>query len=148
MMTHSKSKPNPKNAKAALTAAFAAGTAAVIAISLVLRAYGPGNMWKGAISGGVATLIVLAIVTWRSAKRPEKATTADRATALWDAADERDLRIRTNTAATLGYLTLPITALAAVVLAIGVDTEMVMAILIFLQIGIAIIAFALENRRN
>jgi len=148
MMTHSKSKPNPKNAKAALTAAFAAGTAAVIAIALVLRAYGPGNMWKGAISGGVATLIILAIVTWRSAKRPEKSTTADRATALWDAADERDLRIRTNTAAILGYLTLPITALAAVVLAIGVDTEMVMAILIFLQIGIAIIAFTVENRRN
>jgi hypothetical protein len=125
---------------------MAAGLVAVITVGLVLRRWGPGNMGNGALTGGLVTLGLLALAAWRTSKRPERVLTAERA--LTGAGDERDDVVLTKSAAFLGVLALPLTAVAAVGMALGAATDMVMAVLLWTELLIGCVSFAVINRRT
>lgn len=129
-----------------LALGMAAGLVAVITVGLVLRRWGPGNMGNGALTGGLVTLGLLALAAWRTSKRPERVLTAERA--LTGAGDERDDVVLTKSAAFLGVLALPLTAVAAVGMALGAATDMVMAVLLWTELLIACVSFAVINGRT
>jgi hypothetical protein len=72
--------------------------------------------------------------------------TAERA--LTGAGDERDDVVLTKSAAFLGVLALPLTAVAAVGMALGAATDMVMAVLLWTELLIGCVSFAVINRRT
>ncbi|MDQ2624097.1 MAG: hypothetical protein M3Y20_02930, partial [Actinomycetota bacterium] len=73
-------------------------------------------------------------------------TTAERA--FTPAADERDRRVLTSAAATLGGVSLPLVGLAAILVAVGVEPAPVFAILLWTLLGVFVAAFVVTNRRH
>lgn len=79
----------------------------VIVTGLLLRAYGPGNMGPVFLQGAAIGLLAAGIAIWRALRRPESATTFERA---WtQTGDERDDAVLTQALAQLGVLALPLT---------------------------------------
>lgn len=121
------------------------GLVVLVTGALVLRAYGPGNMWAGYVTGASIALLAAGVAFWRTWRRPAAATTAERA--FTPVADERDRKVLTSAAATLGGFSLPLTGVATVLIAVGVDPAPVLGILLWTLLSIFVAAFVLANRR-
>lgn len=130
----------------ALLIGLAAGLVVLIGGGLLLQQYGPGNMGTGFMTGGAVALIAAAVAMWRSTRRPETATTFERAFTL--TGDERDDAVLTRALAVLGLSTLPITGVAAIAIALGAHAPMVLALLLFGQFAVVAVAFVVINRRS
>ncbi|GIJ06839.1 hypothetical protein ACFFMR_07545 [Micromonospora andamanensis] len=129
-----------------LVAALLAIAALVITIGLVLREHAPGNMGVGFLQGAAIGLLAILLMAWRLRKRPERATTFERA---WSqTGDERDDAVLTRALAVLGLAAFPLTAASAIAVAIGAEPMIVLTLLLFAQIGIGGVAFPVINRRS
>jgi len=124
---------------------LALGLIVLVTGALLLREYGPGNMWAGYIAGASVVLLAAGIAFWRTWRRPAAATTAERA--FTPAADERDQKVLTSAGATLGFVGLPLTCVATVLIAVGVGTVPVLGILLWVQLAVFVLAFVRANRR-
>ncbi len=123
---------------------LSAGLVVLVTGALVLRAYGPGNMWAGYVTGASLALVAAGFAFWRTWRRPSTATTAERA--FTPAADERDRRVLTSAAAVLGAVSLPLMGVAAVLIAVGVDPAPVLGIALWGQLVVFVAAFVRANR--
>lgn len=132
--------------KAVAGVGFAAVVGALLAVGLVLREHGPGNMGNGMLVGAGIGLVGVVVVLARLVLRPDRTTTFERA---WtQTGDERDDAVLTRALAVLGLLSLPLTGATAVAVALGVEPEMALALLLFSLIGILAAAFTLIHRRS
>ncbi|MEU5553912.1 hypothetical protein ABZ738_29475 [Micromonospora sp. NPDC047793] len=120
--------------------------ALVVAVGLLLREHAPGNMGVGFLQGAAVGLLVFLVMLWRLSKRPDRATTFERA---WSqTGDERDDAVLTRALAVLGLAAFPLTSVAAVAVALGAEPSMVFALLLFAEIVVGGVAFVVINRRN
>lgn len=120
--------------------------ALLVTVGLLLREHAPGNMGNGFLGGAGIALAGFAVVAWRAARRPERATTFERG---WtQQGDERDDVVLTRSLAVLGLLAVPTTGVAAVLIGLGVTPIATVAVLLFVQIGVLAVAFAVINRRS
>lgn len=133
-------------AQKTLAVAFILGTiAVVIATGLLLRAHAPGNMGVGFLQGAAVGMVGAAVMLWRVSRRPTSATTFERA---WtQTGDERDDAVLTHALAVLGLLALPLTGAAGIAIGLGAAVEMVIALLLFAEVAVGGIAFAVVSRR-
>lgn len=136
---------NARSSLAALTIGLAFGLVALVSGALLLRAYGPGNMWAGYLAGAGLALVAMGFAFVRVWRNPAATTTAERA--VTPAADERDKAVATSAAAVVGAVSLPLTGVAAVVVAVGVDPAPAFAILLWTQLVVLVVAFVRANRR-
>lgn len=120
------------------------GLVVLVTGAVLLRAYGPGNMWAGYLTGASLTLVAAGFAFWRTWRRPAAATTAERA--FTPVADERDRRVLTSAAAILGGFSLPLTGIATVLIAVGSDPAPVLAILLWGLLAVFVISFVRANR--
>ncbi|WBB88824.1 hypothetical protein [Verrucosispora sp. WMMC514] len=127
-------------------AVLLAFTALVIAIGLGLREHAPGNMGAGFLQGAAIGLLAILLMAWRLSKRPDRATTFERA---WtQTGDERDDAVLTRALAVLGLAAFPLTAASAIAVALGAEPLIVLTMLLFAQIGVGGVAFPVINRRS
>ncbi len=120
--------------------------AIVLTLGLLLREHGPGNMGNGLLGGAAFGLVVVAVVGLRLVRQPERATTFERA---WSqTGDERDDAVLTRALAVLGLAAFPLTAAAAIAITFGASVEMCLALLLFAEIGVGALAFAVIARRS
>lgn len=132
--------------KALVAGVLLAFVALVVAVGLLLRERAPGNMGVGFLQGAAVGLLAVLLMVWRLSRRPERATTFERA---WSqTGDERDDAVLTRALAVLGLLAFPLTAVAAIAIALGAQTSMVLALLLFAEIIVGALAFAVVNRRS
>ena len=125
---------------------FGTTLAVVLTVGLLLREHGPGNMGNGLLQGAAFGLVVAAVMLWRVARRPDRVTTFERA---WtQTGDERDDAVLTRSLAVLGLAAFPLTATAAIAIAFGASVEMCLALLLFAEIGVGALAFAVISRRS
>ena len=125
---------------------FGATLAIVLTVGLLLREHGPGNMGDGLLQGAAFGLVVAAVMSWRVLRRPERATTFERA---WtQTGDERDDAVLTRALAVLGLAAFPLTATAAIAIAFGASVEMCLALLLFAQLGVGAVSFGIIARRS
>lgn len=129
---------------AGLTIGLAFGLVALVSGALLLRAYGPGNMWAGYIGGATFALAAMGFAFFRVWRSPGATTTAERAVTTH--ADERDKAVSRQAAAVVGAASLPLTGVAAVVVAIGVDPAPAFAVLLWTQLALLVVAFVRANR--
>lgn len=123
-----------------------AAVVAVIAIGLVLREYGPGNMGVGVLQGGAAGLLGWVVLSWRVRRRPQAASSFERA---WSqTGDERDDTVLTRALAVLGLLAFPLTGATTIAIALGAAADMMLTILLVAQVCVGAIAFAVIDHRN
>lgn len=118
----------------------------LVVVGLVLQDRAPGNMGNGFLTGGLVALVGFGLATWRSSRDPESATTFERA--FTQLGDERDDAVLTRALAVLGITAVPLTGVAAIALALGADTPMVMALLLAAQLGVGAVAFLRVNRTS
>jgi len=140
------SKVNPRHQRAVALALIVVMIGGLVAIGLILRSHGPGNMGTGFLGGALVAALGALIMGWRMARHPERTTTLERGWA--QSGDERDDAVLTRALAVLGLLALPVTGAAGIIIALGVNAQMVLALLLFAQIGIFFVAFAVINRRS
>lgn len=120
--------------------------AAIVSVGIFLREYVPGNLGNGFLTGAGVAIAAVAVVWWRATRRPGSATTFERA---WtQSGDERDDAVLTRSLAVLGLAAIPLTAIATILLAVGVPMAPVLAILNFTFLGILFAAFAVINHRS
>ena len=120
--------------------------AAVIVTGLLLREHGPGNMGVGMLVGAGVGLAAACFGLWRLIRRPDRATTFERA---WSqTGDERDDAVLTRSLAVLGLLSFPLTAVAAIAIGLGAAVEMVLALLLVAELLVGALAFTVINRRS
>ena len=125
---------------------FGTTLAAVLTVGLLLREHGPGNMGNGLLLGAAFGMVVAAVMLWRVSRRPDRVTTFERA---WtQTGDERDDAVLTRSLAVLGLAAFPLTATAAIAIAFGASVEMCLALLLFAEIGVGALAFAVIARRS
>jgi len=127
-----------------VTATTLATITVLTTAATLLRRYAPGDMWLGFLVGAGITVLAGGIAVWRAWKRPESATSAERTVA--QRADERDRAIQQRAFAVAGAITIPLTALAAIAIAVGVDTAPVLAILLWSQLVILALAYLRASR--
>jgi hypothetical protein len=120
--------------------------ALLVAVGLLLREHGPGNMGNGFLQGAAVGLVGVGVMFWRLAKHPGSTTTFERA---WSqTGDERDDMVLTRALAVLGLLAFPLTGAAGIAMALGAEVEMIVALLLFAEVAVGAIAFAVINRRS
>ena len=125
---------------------FGTALAVIVTVGLLLREHGPGNMGNGLLQGAAFGLVVAAVMLWRVSRRPDRVTTFERA---WtQTGDERDDAVLTRALAVLGLAAFPLTATAAIAIAFGASVEMCLALLLFAEIGVGAVAFAVISRRS
>ncbi len=132
-------------ARAPLVIGLLAGAAVAGTLGLVLRQYGPGNMGNGMLIGGAAMLALIAVAAWRARTRPDRAGAIDRH--FGGTADERDDAILTGALAVVGLIAVPLTGLAAVAMALGVRTDMAMALLLFVELAVLVVSYVGASKR-
>lgn len=142
----SKTETSPAKRNAIYAISFGVIIAVLIGVGLLLREYGPGNMGIGFMQGGAISMIGLAFVLWRVHTRPHRASTFERA--FTQTGDERDDAVLTRAFAFLGACAVPSTAVATVIIALGANVSMVLALLLLTQALIGSLAFVVINRRN
>lgn len=120
--------------------------AVLIVVGLLLREHGPGNMGTGFLGGGVVGVLAVAVVAWRVTRDPDGATTFERA--FIQQGDERDDAVLTQALAVLGIAAFPLTGAAAVAIGLGLDVAMVLAMLLFAEVLVAAVAWAVIVRRS
>ncbi|MBQ1072955.1 hypothetical protein KBX06_07235 [Micromonospora sp. C31] len=129
-----------------VAAVLLAFVALVIAVGLLLRERAPGNMGVGFLQGAAVGLLGALLMAWRLIKRPERATTFERA---WSqTGDERDDNVLTRALAVLGLASFPLTAVAAIAIALGAEPPMVLALLLIAEITVGAVAFIVIDRRS
>ncbi|WP_431728822.1 hypothetical protein [Verrucosispora sp. TAA-831] len=132
--------------KLSVAAILTAVAALIVAVGLLLREHGPGNMGVGFLQGAAVGLLAFLLMVWRLSKRPDRVTTFERA---WSqTGDERDDAVLTRALAVLGLAAFPLTSVAAVAVALGAEPSMVFALLLFAEIVVGGVAFAVINRRS
>jgi peptidoglycan/LPS O-acetylase OafA/YrhL len=114
--------------------------------ALLLREHGPGHMWLGFLVGGTVALVGSLVAGWRTYRRPERATAADRAFAA--GGDERDRSVLTRSLAVVGLLSLPLTSVACVAVAVDADALAVVGALTVALLAALVVAFIVYNRRT
>jgi drug/metabolite transporter (DMT)-like permease len=120
--------------------------ALVIATAVLLREHAPGNMGTGFLVGAAAGLVGAAAFACRVIKRPERATTFERA---WtQTGDERDDAVLTQSLAMLGLLAVPLTGAATIAIGLGAAVEMMLALLLLAEVAVGATTFAVINRRS
>lgn len=132
--------------KAVTTGLVLAGLTVLIVTGLLLQEYGPGNMGSGFLAGGAVGIVAALVGLWRITRRPDSATTFERA---WtQTGDEREDAVLTRSLAVLGLLSFPLTAAAAIAIGLGAAVEMILALLLLAEILVGAVAFAVINRRS
>jgi hypothetical protein len=131
---------------AAAAASFLAASAVLATGTVLLVRYGPGSMGAGFAVGGAVVLVAVAFATWRGLRHPASTTTAERV--LTHTGDERDQRIAERAGAVLGMFSLPLTGVAAVLVALGVPALAVLGTLVWALLAIVVIAYAVLTRRG
>ena len=105
-----------------------------------------GQFGRGVPGRRGGSVVVAGVMAWRVSRRPGHATTFERA---WtQTGDERDDAVPTRALAVLGLLALPLTAVAAIAIGLGAAVEMVIALLLFAELGVGAVTFAVINRRS
>lgn len=133
-------------AQRAVAAVVAATTLTlIVVVGMVLREHGPGNMGTGFLQGALVGVVAFAVMAVRAARRPERATTFERA---WtQQGDERDDAVLTRALAVVGISAFPATAFAGVAMALGAPVEVVVTLLLGTEIAVFAVAFAVVSRR-
>lgn len=131
--------------RAAVVLGLAAGAAVIIPLGLLVRELGPGNMGNGMLAGGALALLGFGLAAWRVWYRPDSSSSLDRS--IVGSGDERDEVVLTSALAVLGVTALPAAGLAAVAIALGLRTDVVMAVLVFAQAAILVAAYLFQLRR-
>ena len=125
------------------------GAVAIVTFWLALRSSGSDaaqSMAKGAlIGGGVATPLML-LAVWRAHRRPDRASASERIVA--GRADERDRLVWRRSTSILGIFSVPLTIVAAVAASLGAPVDAVMALLLWSQLILLIVAVLVVNRRS
>jgi hypothetical protein len=130
--------------KARIVAVVFVVLALVIATGLLLREQGPGSMGTGFLWGAALALVGACLSLWRVSTNPNDATTLERA---WtQAGDERDDAVLTRALAILGLVAVPLTGAAAIAIGLGAHVAMVLALLLFGELAVGALAFAIINR--
>lgn len=129
----------------ALLAGLGAAIGVGVPLALVLKEYGPGNMWIGFSVGATIAVLGFGLAVWR-VRRPGGGTPSDRA--FLQVGDERDDALLTRALAVVGLLSLPLTAVATVALAVGLDVLAVMAVLLIVELATLIVAYQVISRRS
>lgn len=124
----------------------AVGVVVLVLVGLLLRERVPGNMGNGFLLGGLVALAAFALALWRGVKRPDSASSFERA--FTQTGDERDDAVLTRAFAFLGALTLPLTGGAAIAIALGAEVPMVLTILMLVQAVAGAAAFVVISRRS
>ncbi|MFJ6002289.1 hypothetical protein [Arthrobacter sp. NPDC092385] len=119
----------------------------LVAIALVLlREHAPGHMIPGFLVGlgiGIAGALVMA---WRVLRRPERATTFERA---WtQTGDEREDTLLTRALAVVGLASLPLIGIATLAIGFGAEPPMVMTLLMGTLFVTGAGSFAIINHRS
>jgi len=135
-----------KNTRAPLVMGLALATVVTVTGWLALREFAPGNMGTGFLVGGGAVIVLGVIALARTTRHPERASTAERT--LGGVPDERDASVLRTALATLGGISFPLTAAAAIALAVGAPTSPVIAILLWAELLGFVTAFYVANRRS
>ena len=118
----------------------------LVVTGLLLREHAPGNMGLGFLQGAGVALLAVAVMTWRVARRPDRATTFERA---WtQTGDERDDAVLTRALAVLGFLAVPLTGGAAIAVGLGAAVETTLALLLMVEVAVGAAAFVVINRRS
>jgi drug/metabolite transporter (DMT)-like permease len=113
---------------------------------VLLREHAPGNMIPGFLVGlgvGIAAALVMG---WRVLRRPERATTFERA---WtQTGDEREDTLLTRALAVVGLVSLPLIGIATLAIGFGAEPPMVMTLLMGTLFLSGIGFFAFINHRS
>jgi hypothetical protein len=120
--------------------------AAVVGVGLLLQERGPGNMGTGFLQGAAVALVACAVVFWRVARTPHRATAFERA--FTQTGDERDDQLLTRALAVLGLAAVPLTGAAGVAIGLGADVPMMLFFLLVAQLAVGTTAFAVIARRS
>jgi drug/metabolite transporter (DMT)-like permease len=137
---------SPASLRLAAALVIAVGIAVIVPGWLYLREHAPGNMGNGFLVGGLVALAAFGVTLWRSARHPDRTTIAERA---WTSqGDERDDAVLTSALAVVGVTALPLTGAAAIALALGRDTAMIMALLLIAELLVGVVAFTVQARRR
>lgn len=113
---------------------------------VLLRKHDPGNMVPGFLVGlgiGIAGALVMA---WRVLRRPERATTFERA---WtQTGDEREDTLLTRALAVVGLASLPLIGVATLAIGFGAEPPMVMTLLMGTLFVTGVSSFAIIDHRS
>lgn len=119
---------------------------ALLATGFLLRENAPGNMGNGFLQGAAVALVAAGVMWWRVSRRPARTSTFERA---WtQTGDERDDLVLTRALAVVGLLAFPLTAVAAIVMALGVTVAATMTALLVAQPVVLGVSFATIHRRS
>ncbi len=132
--------------RAPLVVGLLAGAAVVVVLGLLVREFGPGNMGNGVLAGGSIALLGIGAAAWRAWHRPDDAGPLERHFA--GSADERDAVVLTRALAVAGVTALPLTGLATVAIAVGLRWDIALAVLLFAQLAILVVAYRREVVRG
>lgn len=119
--------------------------AAVVLVGLLLRQYGPGNMGNGFLVGGFIGILLAGFAIWRVRRRPQRATTFERA--FTQTGDERESAVLTRALAVMGLASFLLTCAAIVAVALGGPVEVVLGVLLGAELLTGAVAFFVINRR-
>lgn len=119
--------------------------AAVVLVGLLLREHGPGNMGNGFLIGGFIGILLAGFAIWRVSRRPQRATTFERA--FTQTGDERESAVLTRALAVMGLASFLLTCAAIVAVALGGPVEVVLGVLLGAELLTGAVAFFVINRR-
>ena len=142
----SRTEHRPAHLPARILGGLGLAVVVIVVGGLVLREHAPGNMGNGFIGGGLFALAAASFAAWRSLRRPDSATSFERA--FTQAGDERDDAVLTQALAVLGVCALPLTGVAACAIALGAEQSMVLALLVLGQLAIGVVSYLVVNRRS
>lgn len=118
----------------------------LLATGFLLREHAPGDMGTGFLQGAAVALVAAGVMWWRVSRRPARTSTFERA---WtQTGDERDDLVLTRALAVLGLLAFPLTAVAAIVIALGASVAATMAVLLVAQPVVLGVSFVIIDRRS
>lgn len=144
--TSSQSSTSRRPSTGAVVVLVALLLGALLATGFLLREYAPGGMGNGFLQGAAVALVAAGVMWWRVSRRPERASTFERA---WtQTGDERDDLVLTRALAVLGLLALPLTAVATVVIALGTPVAATLAVLLVAQPVVLAVSFVTIDRRS
>ncbi len=124
----------------------AVGLVVIVSVGILLRDRVPGNMGNGFLAGAGMAIIAALIMAWRVSHASSGATTFERAYTSFG--DERDDIILTRTLAVMGLLSLPLTGVAGVSIALGADVMIVLFLLMVCELLTGVAAFAVYTRKS
>ena len=117
----------------------------VIAV-VALRQDAPGTMVPGFLVGLGVSLVGALVMVWRVTRRPDQASTFERA---WtQTGDEREDTILTRALAVVGLISLPSIGIATLAMGFGAEVPMVMTLLMGTLFLTGASSFAVLNHRS